>query len=315
MADDPYNAAPVPMTDVRHDMPPSRDDRDSYSAPRDYPPPRNTAPPPPRPSNAPVAEPSNVLGVFGLSIRTGDRDLYEVFSGQGRRVEKALVVYDQRSGRSRGFGFVTMGSIPDAESAIAELNGIDLQGRRIRVDFSATKRPHDPTPGEYRGPRRDDDFGPPRGGPYGGPGGGGDDRWATRGGPSYGGGGYGGGGGRGRYDDPYGGDSYRAPLPSRGGDDHRWSSRDDDRSYRRSSRRADSRSRSRSPAPRRSRSPAPRRSRSRSPAPRRSRGGDDYDRDRSRSRSRSPVRRDRERSRTPVKARGRSRSPTPRRDD
>lgn len=95
-----------------------------------------------------VPQPSNVLGVFGLSIRTQDRDLHDYFGANGRRVEKALVVYDQRvrasfsagldlahqswltslcllqSGRSRGFGFVTMGSVEEAEAAIAELNGI-----------------------------------------------------------------------------------------------------------------------------------------------------------------------------------------------
>ncbi|BGP57775.1 hypothetical protein JCM8202_002427 [Rhodotorula sphaerocarpa] len=291
MADDAY--APTPDS---RDMP--RDDRDNYPPPRDAGPPRGGAPPP-RPNNAPVPTPSNVLGVFGLSIRTQDGDLYEWFGRNGRRVEKAVVVYDQRSGRSRGFGFVTMGSIQDAESAIQDLNGLDLHGRRIRVDFSATQRPHEPTPGEYRGPRRDYDFaGPPRGGPYGGPPPGGD-RWASRGGGGggggygggYGGGGYGGGyGGRRSYDDPYGGESYRAPLPSRGGGggEDRWGygggrdSRDDryDRpsSYRR-------------------RSPSRSRSRSRSP-PRRSSRRDDRDRSRSRTRSRSPVPRGRERTRS-----------------
>ena len=43
-----------------------------------------------------VPQPSNVLGVFGLSIRTQDRDLHDYFGANGRRVEKALVVYDQR---------------------------------------------------------------------------------------------------------------------------------------------------------------------------------------------------------------------------
>ncbi|TNY22640.1 hypothetical protein DMC30DRAFT_338292, partial [Rhodotorula diobovata] len=91
-------------------------------------------------SNAPQAEPSNVLGVFGLSIRTLERDLYDEFSRSGT-CEKAVIVVDQRSGRSRGFGFVTMASVDDAQRAIDDLNGIDLHGRRIRVDFSATRRP------------------------------------------------------------------------------------------------------------------------------------------------------------------------------
>jgi hypothetical protein len=88
-----------------------------------------------------VPTPSNVLGVFGLSIRTRERDLEDEFSRSGR-VEKVVIVYDQRasphlslfpftqliyslqSERSRGFGFVTMADIADAERAIADLNGI-----------------------------------------------------------------------------------------------------------------------------------------------------------------------------------------------
>ncbi|KAJ7122839.1 hypothetical protein C8R44DRAFT_621036, partial [Mycena epipterygia] len=98
--------------------------------------------------------PSNVLGVFGLSIRTQERDLDEEFSRFGR-VEKVTIVYDQRqSDRSRGFGFIKMATVEDATRCINELNGVDLNGRRIRVDYSVTDRPHAPTPGEYMGHRR-----------------------------------------------------------------------------------------------------------------------------------------------------------------
>ncbi|KAL0581247.1 hypothetical protein V5O48_000835 [Marasmius crinis-equi] len=101
---------------------------------------------PRRPAHAPVApNPSSVLGVFGLSIRTQERDLDEEFSRFGR-VEKVTIVYDQRSDRSRGFGFIRMSTVEEATRCIQELNGIDLNGRRIRVDFSVTDRPHNPTP-------------------------------------------------------------------------------------------------------------------------------------------------------------------------
>jgi len=113
------------------------------------------SPPPKRPSHAPAApNPSNVLGVFGLSIRTVERDLDEEFSRFGR-VERVTIVYDQRqSDRSRGFGFIKMATVEDATRCIQELNGVDLNGRRIRVDYSVTDRPHAPTPGEYMGHRR-----------------------------------------------------------------------------------------------------------------------------------------------------------------
>lgn len=94
-----------------------------------------------------------MLGVFGLSIRTTERDLDDEFSRYGR-VEKVVIVYDQRSDRSRGFGFITMSTTDEAGRCIKELNGVDLNGRRIRVDYSVTDRPHAPTPGEYMGHRR-----------------------------------------------------------------------------------------------------------------------------------------------------------------
>lgn len=56
--------------------------------------------------------------------------------------------------RSRGFGFITMRSIEDAGRCIEKLNGMMLHGRAIRVDYSATQKPHAPTPGEYKGEKR-----------------------------------------------------------------------------------------------------------------------------------------------------------------
>jgi len=105
-------------------------------------------------SKGPVdPEPCNVLGVFGLSIRTREKDLQEEFSRFGE-VVKVTVVDDQRSGRSRGFGFISMATIEDAKRCIQELDGAEIHQRRIRVDYSVTKRAHSPTPGEYMGTRR-----------------------------------------------------------------------------------------------------------------------------------------------------------------
>lgn len=81
-----------------------------------------------------------MLGVFGLSIRTQERDLDDEFSRFGR-VEKVTIVYDQRvrsffvsapslvnlsqqSDRSRGFGFIRMATVEDATRCIQELNGV-----------------------------------------------------------------------------------------------------------------------------------------------------------------------------------------------
>ncbi|KAI0775468.1 hypothetical protein BC629DRAFT_1595096 [Irpex lacteus] len=170
------DAAPAPVdpyTEAYTEAPPAAPPASSESRERDLPPPpargrsrsrsparessyRRSSPPsrspPMRPSLAP--NPTNVLGVFGLSIRTVERDLDEEFSRFGR-VEKVVIVYDQRqSDRSRGFGFITMSTVEEATRCIKELNGVELNGRRIRVDYSITDRPHAPTPGEYMGHRR-----------------------------------------------------------------------------------------------------------------------------------------------------------------
>ena len=73
------------------------------------------------------------MGAFGLSIRTTERDLEEEF-GRAGPVDKVVIVYDARTGRSRCFGFITMKDVEAATEAIRLLNGIELQGRRIRVD-------------------------------------------------------------------------------------------------------------------------------------------------------------------------------------
>jgi len=161
---DAYTAPPLaPASTERDPLPPRGRSRSRSPGTRSNnnggyrsPPFRRRSPPAPRrPPHAPIQapNPSNVLGVFGLSIRTQERDLDEEFSRFGR-VEKVTIVYDQRSDRSRGFGFIKMATVEDATRCIQELNGVDLNGRRIRVDYSVTDRPHAPTPGEYMGHRR-----------------------------------------------------------------------------------------------------------------------------------------------------------------
>lgn len=95
-------------------------------------------------------DPNCCLGVFGLSLYTTERDLREVFSKYGPLADVSIV-YDQQSRRSRGFAFVYFENKDDAKEAKERANGMELDGRRIRVDFSITKRPHTPTPGIYMG--------------------------------------------------------------------------------------------------------------------------------------------------------------------
>lgn len=83
-------------------------------------------------------DPNTCLGVFGLSLYTTERDLREVFSRYGP-LSGVNVVYDQRTGRSRGFAFVYFERIDDSKEAMERANGMELDGRRIRVDYSITK--------------------------------------------------------------------------------------------------------------------------------------------------------------------------------
>ncbi|XP_026880626.2 transformer-2 protein homolog beta-like [Electrophorus electricus] len=95
-------------------------------------------------------DPNCCLGVFGLSLYTTERDLREVFSKYGP-LASVTIVYDQQSRRSRGFAFVYFENKEDSKEAKERANGMELDGRRIRVDFSITQRPHTPTPGIYMG--------------------------------------------------------------------------------------------------------------------------------------------------------------------
>uniref|UniRef100_A0A5K3FSA4 RRM domain-containing protein n=1 Tax=Mesocestoides corti TaxID=53468 RepID=A0A5K3FSA4_MESCO len=94
--------------------------------------------------------PSRCIGVFGLSLNTQERDLYDLFSRYGE-VEDVTIVYDNYTGHSRGFGFVYMRHLSDAKEAKHDAHGSEIDGRPIRVDYSVTERPHSPTPGVYMG--------------------------------------------------------------------------------------------------------------------------------------------------------------------
>lgn len=90
------------------------------------------------------------LGVFGLSLYTTEREVRDMFERYGDVID-CNIVHDHATGRSRGFAFINMASVNCAEECKERLNGAELDGRRIRVDYSITQRPHTPTPGVYMG--------------------------------------------------------------------------------------------------------------------------------------------------------------------
>ena len=131
----------------------------------------------------------NKLYVGNLAYSIRDNDLEQAFSPFGT-VTSAKVMMERDTGRSKGFGFVEMGSDAEAQAAINGMNGQPLGGRSVVVNEA---RPMEPRP--------------PRTGGYGGGGGGGGGYGGGGGRRESGGGGYGGGsegGGEGGFRSPYG---------------------------------------------------------------------------------------------------------------
>jgi RNA recognition motif-containing protein len=139
----------------------------------------------------------NKLYVGNLAYSVRDESLQQAFSQFGT-VLSAKVMMDRETGRSKGFGFVEMGTDAEAQAAINGMNGQALEGRAIVVNEA---RPREERPGGYRGGGGGGSYGGGGGG-YGGGGGGGYGGGGGGGGRGGGGGGYGGGGGGGRS--PYG---------------------------------------------------------------------------------------------------------------
>ena len=131
----------------------------------------------------------NKLYVGNLPYSVRDEDLQQSF-GQFGAVTSAKVMMERDTGRSKGFGFVEMGSDAEAQAAINGMNGQPLGGRSVVVNEAR--------PMEAR-PPRSGGFGGGGGGGYGGGGGGGGGYGGGRSGGGGGGGYGGGGGGRGGY--------------------------------------------------------------------------------------------------------------------
>jgi RNA recognition motif-containing protein len=78
------------------------------------------------------------LFVGGIAFATTSEKLRELFTQSGT-VMSATVVTDQSTGQSRGFGFVEMSTTEEADKAVQQLNGRDLDGRSLKVEISKPK--------------------------------------------------------------------------------------------------------------------------------------------------------------------------------
>jgi len=103
------------------------------------------------------------LYVGNLSYNMKKSDLEQMFAVHGT-VTSAQVISDRETQRSKGFGFVEMGSDQQAQAAISALNGKDVDGRALTVNEARPQEPRSGGDGGLGGPRR---------GPGGGGGGGG----------------------------------------------------------------------------------------------------------------------------------------------
>jgi RNA recognition motif-containing protein len=86
-------------------------------------------------------KPMTKLYVGNLTANVTNDGLRQLFSDRGFQVSSARIICDREGGRSRGFGFVEFGSLEDAEKAIADLNGVDLEGRALQVKQAQPQEP------------------------------------------------------------------------------------------------------------------------------------------------------------------------------
>ena len=143
----------------------------------------------------------NKLYIGNLPYTVRDSDLEQAFSQFGS-VTSAKVMMERETGRSKGFGFVEMGSDAEAQAAVNGMNGQPLGGRSIVVNEARPMEARPPRSGGGGG-YGGGGYGGGGGGGYGGGGGG----RSGGGGGGYGGGGGrsgGGGGGDGGFRSPYG---------------------------------------------------------------------------------------------------------------
>ena len=82
---------------------------------------------------------SKKLFVGGMSFNTTEEGLREAFGAFGP-VAEIQIITDRDTGRSRGFGFVSFASDGDAQKALEQMNGAQLDGRTLRVDHATDRQ-------------------------------------------------------------------------------------------------------------------------------------------------------------------------------
>jgi RNA recognition motif-containing protein len=87
------------------------------------------------------------LYVGSLPYSITDESLLQLFTGKGYKPVSARVITDRETGRSRGYGFVELGPDDDAAKAIAEFNGLNVEGRALQVNEA---RPQESRGGGHR---------------------------------------------------------------------------------------------------------------------------------------------------------------------
>ena len=95
------------------------------------------------------------LYVGNLSYNVDNNELQDMFAPHGN-VESASIITDRETGRSKGFGFVEMGTDQQAQTAIDALHGKEIGGRSLTVNEA---RPREERSGGFGGGRRDGGFG------------------------------------------------------------------------------------------------------------------------------------------------------------
>ena len=91
---------------------------------------------------------STKLYVGNLSYETTENDLQDLFATAGA-VQEVILIQDRMTGRSKGFGFVTMGTEADSKNAISQINGKTMGGRALTVNEARPKEDR-PSGGQRR---------------------------------------------------------------------------------------------------------------------------------------------------------------------